>query len=410
MWIASLLLFIPAGLALWRFPDIAALDLPARISIAFTSGLVIVASVMYVESALGISWSAASLGLPYLALVAISARRGATGERVPWPRHAAVAFSIIVLILIYAAATARMTIGDLMYFWGPKAVHFFHARTIDVEFLKFPHYYLMHPDYPPLVPLTWAASAMIAGRFSYWGAVFTTPVLLVCAALTFRGFAVSRLGPRKSSAFATLLLGVLTTATIAGSAAGGGDAYLIAFEVTALSALTFSRSRGAIVVSAVALAGAAFTKVEGAAFVAAVAIALVLVGRLREVVFVAAPAVMLIGSWIVFARHHGLLDAYGRADRQVHFENLRLVLLRTVQRVDYHSLYLPWVASLGGFIVARSFRGAFLPLLVGLASIAYSLFFYLHEPNPLWWIQSSAERVMTTTLLCFVVATAAASE
>jgi hypothetical protein len=150
--------------------------------------------------------------------------------------------------------------------------------------------------------------------------------------------------------------------------------------------------------------------VEGAAFVAAVAIALVLVGRLREVVFVAAPAVMLIGSWIVFARHHGLLDAYGRADRQVHFENLRLVLLRTVQRVDYHSLYLPWVASLGGFIVARSFRGAFLPLLVGLASIAYSLFFYLHEPNPLWWIQSSAERVMTTTLLCFVVATAAASE
>ena len=109
-----------------------------------------------------------------------------------------------------------------MYFWGPKAVHFFHASAIDIEFLKFPHYYLMHPDYPPLVPLAWAASSMIAGKFSYWGAVLTTPVLLVAAALTFRGFAVSRLGARKSAAFATLLLGVLTTATIAGSAAGGG--------------------------------------------------------------------------------------------------------------------------------------------------------------------------------------------
>jgi hypothetical protein len=47
---------------------------------------------------------------------------------------------------------------------------------------------------------------------------------------------------------------------------------------------------------------------------------------------------------------------------------------------------------------------------VAIASIAYALFFYLHEPEPIWWIRSSAERVMMTTLMCFVVASAAASE
>jgi hypothetical protein len=410
VWTASLLLFIAAGLAVWRLPDIAALDLPARLSIAFTCGLTIVATLMYVESAAGIRWSALTLGIPFAVIVALSVRRLSIANRTGWPRGYAIAFTAVALISIYAAADARMTIADLMYFWGPKAVHFFHERAIDVEFLRFPHYYLMHPDYPPLLPLTWAASSMIAGKFSYWGAVLATPLLLIAAALTFRGFAAPVLGPHKSAAFATLLLAVTTVATIAGSAAGGGDPYLIAFEATALSAVTFSRARGATIVAAIALAGAAFVKVEGAAFAASVAIALVLVGRFRTAIAVASPAIVLVASWIVFSRHHGLLDAYGRADRQLHLSNLGRVLRWSAQQLSYRSFYVPWIAALGPFAVARSFRPAILPLLVALASLAYSLYFYLHEPNPLWWIQSSAERVMTTTLLCFVVATAAASE
>lgn len=419
VWTASLLLFIAAGMALWRFADIAAMDLSARLSIAFTAGLAIVAVLMYAESAMGVRWSVLSLGVPFLLIASLSFHtapkaegRGANAgsDRSVWRRSPAIVFAAVALIPIYAALTARMTIADLMYFWGPKAVHFFHERAIDVEFLKFPHYYLMHPDYPPLVPITWAASSMIAGKFSYWGAVASTPLLLIAAAVAFRGFAAPVLGPRKSAAFATLLLAVLTLATIAGSAAGGGDAYLLAFEATALSALTFARTRGATAVAAIALAGAAFTKVEGAAFVAAVAVALVLVGRLRTALAVASPAAVLIASWIAFAGHHGLLDAYGRADRQLHLSNLKLVLHRTLQQLSYRTLYAPWLAALLPFLGARSFRRAVLPFLVALASLAYSLYFYLHEPAPLWWIQSSAERVMTTTLLCFVVATAAASE
>lgn len=410
MWTASLLLFVAAGLSVWRFADIGALDLPARVSIAFTCGLTLIALLMYVESAMGIRWSALTLGIPFAVMAALPLRRLSAGNLTGWPRGYAIAFAGVSLMSIYAAASARMTIADLMYFWGPKAVHFFHERAIDVEFLRFPHYYLMHPDYPPLVPLTWAASSMIAGRFSYWGAVLTAPVLLIAGALTFRGFASPILGPHKSAAFATLLLAVTTVATIAGSAAGGGDPYLLAFETTAISALTFSRGRGATVVAAIALAGAAFAKVEGAAFTAAVAMALVLVGRFRTAIAVASPAILVVASWVGFARHHGLLDAYGRADRQLHLSNVGAVLRWSGQQLSYRSFYLPWIAALGPFVAARSFRPAILPLLVAFGSILYSLYFYLHEPNPLWWIQSSAERVMTTTLLCFVVATAAASE
>jgi hypothetical protein len=51
-----------------------------------------------------------------------------------------------------------------------------------------------------------------------------------------------------------------------------------------------------------------------------------------------------------------------------------------------------------------------LPLLTGAGVIAYTLYFYLHDANPAWWIASSAERVLLTALACFVVASAAASE
>ena len=79
VWTASLLLFIAAGLSVWKFADIAALDLPARVSIAFTCGLTVVATLMYVESAIGIRWSALTLGIPFAVIVALSVLRLSIG-------------------------------------------------------------------------------------------------------------------------------------------------------------------------------------------------------------------------------------------------------------------------------------------------------------------------------------------
>ncbi|HUP44684.1 MAG TPA: hypothetical protein VM779_04140 [Thermoanaerobaculia bacterium] len=409
--LSSLVLFATLGLLAWRLDEVRSMDIAGRVSVALAVGLVVVALVMYVESALGIGWSFATLGVPLVALAAasLSAVRAAV-DPPRWPRGAAVAFGAVTAILLYGAGTARMTIGDLLFFWGPKSVHFFHARAIDVEFLRWPHHYLMHPDYPPLVPLVWAASAMLHGGFSYWGAVCSAPLLLAAAALAFRGFAAPVIGARKSALFATLLLAVTGFAAVAGSAAGGAEPFLLLFEIVALSALTFGRGRGAVTIASIALAGAIFTKVEGTAFVISVVLSLLLVKRFRTALVVAVPAAALLGSWIVFAEHHALLDGYTRARRSFHPQRIGYVLYMTAWQVSYRIWYLPWIAALAPLAAGKNFRRAALPFLCGLASIGYSIVFYLTEAEPLWWIQTSAERVMATTLMCLVVASAAASE
>jgi hypothetical protein len=380
------------------------LDWAARIAIAFTCGIVIGGSLMYVESLIGIAWSPWTVGLPAI-LCAVSAgwrlSPAATGRRNPPEESVAVA--LLFLLTLYGAATARITTGDLLYFWGPKAQHFFNARGIDVEFLRFPHYYLMHSDYPPLLPLLSVWSSIWTGSFSYWGAVLLGPLLLLAAVVAFRGYSQSGL-------FAVLLAAVLTFGFAAGRVAGGADPLLLLFEIVALSALTFRRSRADDLVAAIALAGAAFTKVEGAAFVAVVIAATIITRRSARPLLLAIPAAILLGSWIVFSKQHGLLDSYGRAGTPLHLDRLGFVAWVTGHQISYGAFYLPWVASLAPLAFARNWRRAALPLIVGAASIACAIYFYLHEPDPAWWIKASAERVLLTSLASFVVASAAASE
>ena len=319
---------------------------------------------------------------------------------------ASLPIAAITLLTIYGVATARETCGDLLYFWGPKAHRFFSAAKIDVEFLKFPHYYLMHPDYPPLQPLVYAWSSIVTHEFSYWGATLLTPLYLLATVLAFRGFAAEKI--RHANAYATLLAALLAFGFASGRAAGGADPQLVMFEVIALSALTFADAH---VIATIALAGAAFTKVEGAAFAAVVIVAYAVVRRdLRRAVILTAPAAILVGSWIVFAKHHGFLDSYARGASSLHVENLRLILYVTGFEASYRALYIPWIVSLAPLTFGRNWRRAMLPLVVACSAILYTIFFYLHEPDAVWWIKASAERVLLTPLAALVVASAAASE
>ncbi len=402
LWVAASLLLVAFGLPLAR-----SFDLPGRIAVAFAGGTVIAGTLMFAMSVLGLKWSRASLLIPATGMLLWALLRWAP---LRWPplRWGSTWLLLIFALAVYGAATARMTSGDLLYFWGPKAIHFFEARAIDVEFLRFPHYYLMHPDYPPLQPLALVWSSVMTGRFSWWGAILLAPLYLMAAVLAFRSLAAPRLGAEKATAYAALLAALLTFGFTAGRAAGGADPMLLMFEVIALSALTFGAGREATIIAAVALAGAAFTKVEGSAFVVAIVIALLFVNR--RAVAAALPAVILIGSWILFARHHGLLDSYARAEKPLLFDRLGHVLYMGGWQASYRVMYLPWIAALGPLAFGRSFRRAALPLIVAALSLGYTVFFYLHEPEPLWWIRASAERVLLTTLSCLVVASAAASE
>lgn len=406
LWVAGIVLLIWPGLLIWRVPTVQRMDLPARLSIAMAAGMLAVSIVMYVCALVGISWTRVAVGTPLLILGALGVRRGGGG------RWRAMGWVVVLLALVtYAALTARLTCADLMYFWGPKAIRFHRAGTIDTVFLAWPHYYLMHPDYPPLLPLVYAWGNLVAHKFSYWGALLLTPLWLGTTVFAFRGIVRDCLTDEVANRYSVLLTAVLAYGYAIGMVGGAGEPPLLFYETIALAALTFGKERGAWIIAAVALAGIVFTKVEGAAFAAVVLTAFVLTRRkILPAIAAAVPAIVLIGSWILFAKHHNLLDAYGRSGKPLRLDNLGLVATVMGKKAAYDAAYLPWIASLAPLAVTRNWRRAALPLLTGVGVIAYTAYFYLHEPQPTYWIQSSAERVLLTALMCFVVASAAGAD
>jgi hypothetical protein len=328
----------------------------------------------------------------------------------PRPRDPATSFtSVILIITLYAIATTRETCADLIYFWGPKGQQFWIKETIDVAFLGFPHYFLMHSDYPPLLPEVFAFASMVVHRFSWWGALYTTLLFLAASAFALRGFT-------GRSRDALLLTAVLGYAYAVSMVAGAADALLIFFELVALAALTFGKGvRGSYVLAAIAMAGAIMTKVEGAVFVVVTVGALTLWSEKRiRAAATAVPALILIGSWVAFCAKHNLLDAYKQGGEPGHWELAGTVVANTVRMASYEAFFLPWLAALAPLALGRNFRRAALPLLVAGGSIVATLFFYLHvdvlHETPQWSIAASAERVLLTPLMALVVAAAAASE
>ncbi len=396
VWVAATLLFTLFGV-------------PSRgIGVRFATGIVIGGAIMWSEALLGIEWTRVGLAIPMLLIaVASGLWPQASASRVLRPearglKPVLLPLAIITALAIYGVATARETSGDLLFFWGPKAQRFFMARTVDIAFLKFPHYYLMHPDYPPLQTFVYAWSSIAAHRFSYFGATFLAPIYLLATVLAFRRLS-------NADGFVTLLAALLAFGFGSGRVAGGADPQLIMFEVIALAALTFRDD--ADLVAAIALAGAVFTKVEGAAFAAVLIIGFAVLRRnLCRAALVATPSLILLGSWILFAYHHGLLDSYARGATPLHFDKLGLILYVAGFEASYRAAYLPWIAAVAAMPFGRNWSRAALPLMVAGGSIAYTIFFYLHEPNAVWWIKASAERVLLTPLTALLVASAATSE
>ena len=53
-------------------------------------------------------------------------------------------------------------------------------------------------------------------------------------------------------------------------------------------------------------------------------------------------------------------------------------------------------------------RRALFPLLVAILTFGAAIFFYLHLPDPVWWILSSAPRVLLTPLTALLIASVSA--
>lgn len=404
LFLAGFLVLPLIGSIIWTLPAVQRMDLGGRIAAAGAAGALIVAVLMSLLSLLGISWSRTLL-FPIFALIAAlglwrSSRRpddSSTRRLAPWTFAILTVFAILT---IYGLLTARSSAGDLQFFWGPKGIHFFRAGGISVDFLA--NKANPNSDYPPLVPLLYAWSNLIAHQFSWWSALLTTALFLFGAAFFLRSCAGDEI--------AVLFAATFSWTLAAGFTAGGADPPLLFFEVIALAALTLiDDPRGRDILTAIGLAGAAFTKIEGATFVIAVVVAMIVVQRsFKRALLVAAPAIVILLGWVTFLIANGLLFGYGGAKMRIYLDALPSTILHVAKLGSYELFWLPWVFPIILLALGRA-RGAALPLLVAALTLGTTVFFYIHLPEPGWWIDNSAARVLLTPLAALFVAAAVAT-
>jgi hypothetical protein len=395
-----------AGSIVWRLDGVRQLRLEARLAIAAAAGALLTALILSLIALAAFEWSRTLLIVLLLLATVVGLWKApprAASQTSDWRSPALIAVVILLALTAYGLLTARETTGDLLFFWGPKGVHFYRAGTIDVDYLRDPNSFLMHRDYPPLLPLLFVWSNTISREFAWWAAVLLSGLCLAAIVGLVRGYTRDDLST-------LLTLSILAWAFACARVAGGADPMLLFFECVAVTALLFLRDAQAqTIVASIGIAGAVMTKVEGASFAVAVLLALLLERwPWKRIAQVMLPALLLLGGWLLFLFEADLFDTY-RGPGTFSFRYLHEVLRGTLDLASYGSLWMVWIAPLI-VVLLGNVRRARLPLSIAALSIGATLYVYLKAPSDpsIFWIPSSAQRVLLTPLLMLLLAAAAA--
>jgi len=374
-------------------------------------GVLFLAVEMFLLSMAGIPWTIPRLtAIPAaFALAAAFRKRPAAEQRNrPGLSPPILAAALAIGLVAYAAVTGRATSMDLLLFWGAKSEHFALARAFDLDFLRRPEHYLMHPDYPPLLPCLQAFGAMASGRFPWGASLLVMPWFLAMAVATYRSGAHERIADRTAAEWSTAIFAaVIGLAAVAALTAGNADVPLLAYQTSALVLLIGARPRPAARWAAgLALAAASILKIEGLFFAALTTVvftARARPGERREVFLsLAAPPSIAIGSWLLFCRAEGLLDLYrGGEIGPFTLEYLGRISAGLVKAASYDCLYVPWIALAFAAFALRRRGFAAEPLLVAAGILAVNAYFYMHGEDPTVWIGWSAARTLIPVLVCF---------
>jgi hypothetical protein len=382
------------------------MDLAARLAVAGAAGMLIVGAVLGALSMVGIAWSRTSV-MPILVVVAGAGLYGEFRRPRRPPLHrsegAVVAGMLVILALtLYGLLSARESCGDLHFFWGPKAIRFHHDGGVTVAYLTDKDT-IANPGYPLLLPLVYAWTLQLSRQFSWWAAILATALFLFGAVALVRGTSRDDRG-------ALLMAATLAYAIAIGAAAGAGEAPLLLFETLTLVALTFiDDPRAQTLLAALGLVGAVMLKIEGAVFAIAVVAALIVTRKaIRTAAMIAAPAALVLGAWLWFVKSHGILEYYRGAAMPVYLDAFARTILLTAKVGSYNLLWLPWLVPVALVILGNA-RAASLPLIVALLTLGATAFYYIHVPDPTWWIANSAPRVLLTPLAALLIAATAAN-
>jgi hypothetical protein len=391
------------GLAVWRLEGVRRLDLGARLAIAGAVGAIVVPVVLALLTMMRIEWTRASV-FTALAIVAAAGFAGIRGTRPVQKakRTTIIAIAIIAIVVFYGLLTARMTSGDLHFFWGPKASLYFQNGGVTLSILKSTIHQYMNPDYPLLLPLVNVWSLVVARQFPWWGALLAAGVLL------FASVAVVR-ATSGEDGVAVLMAAALGYAAAKSCVAGGAEPILLLFETIALCALTMIEDRRTqTILAALALAGAAATKIEGATFAIAVVLALMIVKRdFKRAILIGAPAGIIVAGWMAFVLYFDLSIVYHGAALPMYLRLVPRTIVDIIKVAAYDIYWLPWLAAIA-LIALGNARRAALPIVVAILTIGAAVFFYIHSPEPTPWVLASGPRVLLTPLVSVLIAAAAA--
>jgi len=232
-------------------------------------------------------------------------------------------FALAAFLLI--ALTGWITFNDFIFHWGIKGERFHAARGTDYTYLARGWNWVLHPDYPNLLPEIYAVTALLTGRFEMPAMMLQTGVLfallLAAAREGLRQGGADRFTRQTGLALIALAIGAFG---IGYMTAGGAD-WLLALALTAaVPPLLRPPDRVGDFQIGVIAAFAAASKMEGiplAAFLVLVQWARHLLGStlgerrpaIREVVNAALrtglPAAAVVLPWLGRTIHHHLFLA-----------------------------------------------------------------------------------------------------
>jgi hypothetical protein len=413
----AIAVLVPAGFLTARWLRLGELSRAAAVPVLAAAGSVILAAEMLLLDSFRVAWRVDLLVAPAIAGAAAMAI-GARSRRTSVPAHplsgrarAMLAVAALELaVAFFLAATGHMTSPDYVTFWGTKGQRFAALGSIDVTFLR-----LIHPDYPPMVPLLETWGSTVAGGFDWMGPTVFLPVFLALAALGFWGLSRETLGEARAAELTAIFAGLLAYLGLVDLNAGGAEGPLWFFEALALCALLLRGGGARDRIAGVALAGAVWTKAEGAAFAFLVLVAFSaararrgkMLPFLRDAAILPAAA---FGAWALYCRTHGLAPRF-RVETVTTIE-LRLlpgVLLAIARNAGYHAAYLPWIVVLLAIPGGKPGREQLAAAACAAGFTGILVMIYMHGGEvPRQMIGWSASRALVSPVVCLFLAAATA--
>jgi hypothetical protein len=415
------------ALPVLRLRSLSHLDLPARAAIGWAGGTLVLSVVLTILAGFGIAWR------PWLVMtlavfpVAIAwrlpAARQPSVSTVPRIDRTSRAIAAVCTVTIAGAGLVQFAAGgatsaDLSYFWGVKAVRFALDRGMDFQWLGLPHLAHLHPNYPPLWPVSLGWGTLMAGAMPWQTVPVVSWVYVATTGLIVHSLLLRPLGYRGATMVACLWFAVLSGSTVRSFSGGNAEGPLLLFITAAVTTLVIENSDQAPNLrwlAAGALAGAVLTKSEGGVAAAIIVAGTVIRdivwknrGVLRRTMQLVTPMLAAAGLWAAIKIAHGLplTDPIRETAFLVSFSHLGLVFKVCARLFGAGVLWVGWLVPLISAAMTRPvLPSRVLPgLLVAIGLPVFALIYYLHAPgDPVELIAWTFPRLIQPAISAWIV-------